>query len=121
LKGTNYTTKLEKLNTQNNIELIEKYLDNQLDESEVEGLNAQLKTDADFFDFFDTEKILINSIQDQAKEAIKVQLDSFHEEIIIEEGEVADSDVENIAFELEYNLAELFDKLNTFTSNVNGI
>lgn len=51
------------MNTINDIELIERYFDNELSEQERTQLNDRLKTDFELKKLFDREKLLVNTIR----------------------------------------------------------
>lgn len=51
------------MSTENDIDLVERYFDNELSETETLTLNERLKTDLDFRHMFEQEKALIGSIR----------------------------------------------------------
>jgi TolA-binding protein len=52
-----------------NIEIIERYYDNELSEAEIAQLKERLKTDAELKNLFDQEKLLINTIRFRAAQS----------------------------------------------------
>ena len=51
------------MSTERDIDLVERYFDNELSESDAQTLNERLKTDLEFRNMFDQERALIGSIR----------------------------------------------------------
>lgn len=103
---------------------IEKLLEGNLNETEAIALRREIESDPKLNEALTFEESLIEGIQLNAASELKNNLDVFHQELEKEHPEYFQEDeanVENLAVELEMNMAELFDNLSNFLEKINSI
>lgn len=104
------------------IETIEQYLAGTLSNTENKEFEKLLNEDADLQEFVELESQLIEGIQEVASDELKSQFDYIHTEIEATFSSDPDqNNVQNIVFELESKVGELFSKMQTFKLAINSI
>lgn len=107
-------------NNKNLRDNLDRYFNEDLSEVERKALENEFYSNEEMKQQFDFEKDFINSLEKVSIDEIKESFDASHEEMELENSSLSSSEMEakDLSTELEYNITDLYSKLNNLKTNV---